>query len=59
MSNTRSLRTIFALPFAIFVIGLAGLIIALTGDGWRDVAAWMALSAPVAAAAWAMRARRT
>lgn len=59
MSKTRSLRAIFAWPLAIFVIGLAGLIIALTGDGWRDIASWMALSVPVAVAAWAMRARRT
>jgi hypothetical protein len=59
MSKTRSLRAIFAWPLAIFAIGLAGLIIALTGDGWRDIASWVALSAPVAVAAWAMRARRT
>jgi hypothetical protein len=59
MSKTRSLRAIFAWPLAIFAIGLAGLITALTGDGWRDIASWVALSTPVAVAAWAMRARRT
>ena len=59
MSQARPLRAIFAWPLVIFVIGLAGLIIALTGDGWRDIASWLALSAPLAAAAWAMRARRT
>lgn len=59
MREARSLRSIFAWPLAIFVIGLAGLVIALTGDGWRDAASWAALSAPVAATAWAMRARRT
>ncbi|ESZ85602.1 MAG: membrane protein [Blastomonas sp. CACIA14H2] len=59
MSGARPLRSIFAWPLAIFITGLAGLVIALTGDGWRDAASWAALSAPVAAAIWAMRARRT
>lgn len=59
MNRSRTLRAIFALPLAIFVTGLAGLIIALTGDGWRDAASWAALSAPVAAAIWAMAKRRT
>lgn len=58
MSRVRSLPAIFAWPAVIFVIGIAGLVIALTGDGWRDGAAWAALAAPVAAVAWAMRARR-
>lgn len=59
MSRSRSLHAIFAWPLAIFITGLAGLIIALTGDGWRDIASWAALGAPVAAAAWALRARRS
>jgi hypothetical protein len=59
MNGPRSLRAIFAWPLAIFVIGLVGLVVALTGDGWRDAASWAALSAPVAAAGWAIRARRT
>jgi len=58
MSRARSLRSIFAWPLLILVIGLAGLVIALTGDGWRDAASWAALSAPVVAVIWAMRARR-
>lgn len=57
--RTRSLGAIFAWPMAIFVLGLGGLVIALTGDGWRDAASWMALAAPVAAVIWAMRARRS
>lgn len=57
--HSRSMRAIFAWPIAIFVLGLAGLVIALTGDGWRDAASWAALAAPVAALIWAMRARRT
>lgn len=59
MSRARPLRNVFAWPLAIFVLGIAGLVIALTGDGWPDAASWAALSAPVAAVLWAMRARRT
>ena len=54
----NGLSAIFAWPLAIFAIGLAGLVIALTGDGWRDAASWLALAAPVAAVCWAMRVRR-
>lgn len=57
--QARTTSAIFAWPLAIFVIGLAGLVIALTGDGWRDAASWAALAAPIAALVWAMRARRT
>ncbi len=52
------LRATFAWPAAIFLIGIAGLVIALTGDGWRDSLSWLALAAPVAAFVWAMRTRR-
>ncbi len=58
MSRARSLTTIFAWPLALFLLGLAGLVIALTGDGWRDAAAWAALAAPLVAVAAAMRLRR-
>lgn len=57
--RAHSLRSTFAWPLAIFVVGIAGLIIALTGDGWRDAASWAALAAPVAATLWAMAARRS
>lgn len=50
---------IFAWPLALFLTGLTGLVIALTGDGWRDAAAWLALGAPVAVVCWAMRLRRS
>lgn len=53
------LGAIFAWPLAIFLIGLAGLVVALTGDGWRDAASWLALAAPVAAVCWARRYRRS
>ena len=58
MSRARPLAAVFAVPLALFIIGLAGLIIALTGDGWRDAAAWAALAAPVAAVIWAITKRR-
>lgn len=53
MSRSRPFPDIFAWPLAIFAAGIGGLIIALTGDGWRDAAAWAALAAPVAAVIWA------
>lgn len=56
--HARTNAAVFAWPLAIFVLGLFGLVVALTGDGWRDAAAWIALGAPVLAFAWAMRARR-
>lgn len=58
MSRPRPIAAIFAWPLALFVLGLAGLVIALTGEGWRDGAAWAALAAPVTAVVWAMHARR-
>lgn len=58
MSRQRAPAAIFAWPLAIFITGIAGLVIALTGDGWRDAVAWAALAAPVLAVVWAMRVRR-
>jgi hypothetical protein len=58
MSRSRPLCAIFAWPLALFVVGIAGLVIALTGDGWRDAAAWIALAAPLVAVVAAMRLRR-
>ena len=52
------LRAIFAWPTAIFLLGIVGLLSALTGDGWRDGLSWLALAVPVVAVAWAMRTRR-
>ena len=63
MSNRSNrnfaLRVIFAWPLAIFLLGIVGLVSALTGDGWRDGLSWLALAAPVAALVWAMRARQS
>ena len=57
--GANSLTSIFALPLVIFVTGIAALVIALTGDGWRDAASWIGLAIPVVATVWAMRARRS
>ena len=59
MRKTASLRKIFAVPLLLAVVSVAGLVVALTGDGLRDAASWAALAIPVLAVGWAMRARRT
>lgn len=59
MRKRGGLRAIFAVPLLLAVASLVGLVVALTGDGLRDAAAWAALSIPVLAVGWAMRARRT
>ena len=58
MRRSRPLSAIFAWPLAIFAVGIVGLVIALTGDGWREGAAWAALAAPIAAVLWAMATLR-
>lgn len=52
-------RSTFALPAAIALLSFAGLVIALTGDGWRDALSWAALSAPLIGVTWAAAARRS
>jgi hypothetical protein len=58
MNQRRGLRAIFAIPLLLALASIAGLVIALTGDGLRDAASWIALAVPVLAVGWAMRARR-
>ena len=58
MKRQHNLSRVFAWPLAIAVASIIGLVIALTGDGWRDAASWAALAIPVLAVGWAMRARR-
>jgi len=58
-SSRRSLGTVLAIPLVIALLSSAGLVIALTGDGWRDALSWIGLGVPVLAVAWAMKARRT
>ena len=57
-SRHHSLRAIFGPPLILFFTGLAGLIVALTGNGWRDAVAWAALTIPIVTVGWALRARR-
>ena len=55
----RSLAQVFAVPLALLVASLAGLVIGLTGDGWRDLVASLLLALPLLAAAraWARHRR--
>lgn len=41
--SRQKTRTIFAWPLALGVATLAGLVLGLTGDGPRDIAAWALL----------------
>ena len=50
-------RSTFALPALIAAASAIGLVVALAGDGWHDAVAWIGLAVPLAATAWAMRAR--
>lgn len=47
-----------AVPTALALASLVGLVAALTGDGWRDALSWAGLGAPLLATGWAMRTRR-
>ena len=59
MKKRKGLRAIFAVPTMLAVASIVGLVVALTGDGWRDAISWALLAIPVFAVGWAMRARRT
>lgn len=59
MRKGRRLRTIFAVPLLLALVSIAGLVVALTGDGLRDAASWAALGLPVLTVSWAMCARRS
>lgn len=61
-SRTRTrtrhgLARVFAIPIALFVASLAGLVVGLTGDGWTDIAAVALLCLPLIALAAAWRGR--
>jgi hypothetical protein len=58
MKKAHSLRRVFAIPLLLALLSVAGLVVALTGDGWRDGAAWIALGIPVLAVGRAMATRR-
>ncbi len=55
----QSLWTVFAWPIVIGALSVIGLVVALTGDGWRDVTSWMGLAAAVLPLPWALVARRS
>ena len=48
-----SLANVFAIPAALLVATIAGLVIGLTGDGARDALAWALLAFPLLALALA------
>lgn len=52
------IRSTWAIPLLLALLTLVGLVVALTGDGWRDWASWIALGVPVAVTMQAVRARR-
>ncbi|WJR80286.1 hypothetical protein [Bradyrhizobium sp. NP1] len=43
----RTLRAIFAAPFAVGALSLVGLVAALVGDGAWDAVSWVTLAVPV------------
>lgn len=49
------IRSTFMLPAGIAAASVLGLVIALTGDGWRDAVSWISLALPIAAVCWALR----
>lgn len=59
MRKKHGLAAIFAVPLLVALVSIAGLVVALTGDGLRDAASWAALAIPVFAVGWAMTFRRT
>lgn len=59
MKRRTNLPRIFAMPLAIALLSLVGLVSALTGDGWRDALSWLGLGVPVLAVGWAMLARES
>lgn len=50
---------IFAVPLVIAVLSSVALVLALTGDGWRDGLSWAGLAVPVVAVIRAMVAQRS
>ncbi len=57
---TRPILTVLAWPLALAVLQLAGLVIGLTGKGWRDAlsAALVGASIIIFAGRWRLRAGR-
>lgn len=51
-------RATFAMPALLAAATLVGLVVALTGEGWRDAVGWAGLGAPLLVAVLAWRGRR-
>jgi hypothetical protein len=52
-------RSTFLLPTLIALASMIGLVSALTGDGVRDLVAWIALAIPIGAVVWARIVQRS
>ena len=57
LPRQRGNLAIFAWPLLLGIAAIAGLVLGLTGSGWRDSAAWLLLGAGplVIIAAWMRR----
>ena len=51
-------QSTFLLPGLLAVLGAAGLVIALLGDGGWDALAWLGLGLPALIGCWALLPRR-
>jgi hypothetical protein len=56
----RSTLSVLTKPLALAVLSISGLVLGLTGDGWRDVFAVLLLALPLILflTHWARRSRR-
>ncbi|ATQ43923.1 hypothetical protein [Caulobacter mirabilis] len=52
-------REVYRQPTVLGIIGLAGLICALVGDGWWDVLSWALLGYTCAVIVWALAVKRS
>ncbi|WP_121119217.1 hypothetical protein [Croceibacterium ferulae] len=57
MKRKGDLLQVFGIPLLLAICSLVGLVSALTGDGWRDIVAWIALAVPVLAVGRAIQRR--
>jgi hypothetical protein len=57
MKRQGDLLPVFGIPLLLATCSLVGLVSALTGDGWRDMVAWIGLAVPVLAVGLAIRRR--
>lgn len=48
------IRSTFVIPLLLALLSIAGLVVALTGEGWRDQLSWAALFVPLGSVIWAV-----